>query len=247
MSTTAPHSWPPPGPAVERLAEARATGALHTTTGTLYLEDGAVVHAESPAALDLGALLTRSGRLTATRWQQTREAFADRCLVGPMLVGQGCLSRGELELCQLAAVHDAAFFVLGAPPAATHFEAGVRHWLGPVLAVPPGLLRHEAVRRRDRLARIWPWPQVDDVPLRRTGRPAGHRLPLSPRRRELLGLADGRRTPVELARLLGRSSYATLVEVRRLAAAGLLVTPAPTLPGPPAAPPPGAVPGAATA
>jgi hypothetical protein len=46
--------------------------------------------------------------------------------------------------------------------------------------------------------------------------------------------ADGQRTPQELAGLLGRSAYAVTLDVRRLAAAGLIE--------PPAADPPAAVP-----
>ncbi|MFE6872710.1 hypothetical protein ACFVFS_39980, partial [Kitasatospora sp. NPDC057692] len=37
--------------------------------------------------------------------------------------------------------------------------------------------------------------------------------------------ADGRRTPAELARLLGRSAFATTADVRRLASVGLLTGP----------------------
>ncbi|MCX4744303.1 hypothetical protein OG455_02030 [Kitasatospora sp. NBC_01287] len=227
MSTPMSRRWQPPGPAVERLADTRATGALHTETGTVYLDHGAVVHADSPHSLDLGELLTRCGRLTPDRWQHTLDQFADNCLVGRMLVAQGSLTRGELELCHLAALHDAAFFALGALSPDARFEPGARHWLGPVNEVDPRLLRREAVRRRDLLERIWPWPQVDTAPVRRAAAPHGNSAgPAgSPRRRELLGLADGRRTPTELARLLGRSTYATIVEVRRLAAAGLIATP----------------------
>lgn len=230
MSAAAPRRRQPPGPAVEQLADRQATGALHTETGTLYLDHGAVVHADSPHSLDLGSLLTRCGRVTPDYWQHTLDQFAEHCLVGRMLVAQGALTRGELEVCHLATLYDAGYFALGAFSLATRFEPGVRHWLGPVSGVDPRLLRREAVRRRDLLERIWPWPQVDTAPVRHTvttdqDGTAARGLSPSPRRRELLGLADGRRTPVELARLLGRSTYATIVEVRRLAAAGLIATP----------------------
>lgn len=235
MSTPQARHWQPPGPAIEQLADGRATGALHTETGTLYLDHGAVVHADSPHSLDLGTLLTRCGRVAPNCWRHALDRFAEHCLVGHMLVAQGSLTQGELEVCHLAALHDAAYFALGPRSLTTRFEPGVRHWLGPVNEVDPRLLRREAVRRRDRLERIWPWPQVDTAPVRRAG--AAHRaLAPSPRRRELLGLADGRRTPAQLARLLGRSTYATIVEVRQLAAAGLIATPTAEPVAPPPAP-----------
>lgn len=50
-------------PMLTRLAAERATGALLRDHGTLYLVDGHVVHAESPAAPGLDVLLTAGGRL----------------------------------------------------------------------------------------------------------------------------------------------------------------------------------------
>ena len=38
--------------------------------------------------------------------------------------------------------------------------------------------------------------------------------------------ADGQRTPADLAQLLGRAGYATIQELRRLAALGLIELPA---------------------
>ncbi|MDV9187914.1 transcriptional regulator, partial [Streptomyces sp. SR27] len=55
------------------------------------------------------------------------------------------------------------------------------------------------------------------------------------RQRALLAAADGERTPAELARLLGRPAFHTLLDVRRLAAAGLVETPLDTGPEPPPA------------
>lgn len=204
--------------AVARLADPRATGALHTETGTLFLQHGAVVQVESPHCLSLGELLTGCGRIDPEVWHRTVNRFAAGHLVGRLLVAQGVLSAGELEACQLAALHDAAYFALGPGSRCTGFEPGVRHWLGPVNAVAPRLLHREVVRRHLLLQRTWPWPQVDSAPVVRTGRARPGSLPPGSRRREILEHADGRRTPAELARLLGRSTYATTLEVRRLAA-----------------------------
>ncbi|MFV2121672.1 transcriptional regulator, partial [Streptomyces sp. Act-28] len=60
-------------------------------------------------------------------------------------------------------------------------------------------------------------------------------------KRQLLEGADGVRTPAQLAWVLGRPAFHTVLEIRRLAAAGLVETPAPdTDPAP--VPPSGAAP-----
>ncbi|WP_406087285.1 hypothetical protein [Kitasatospora purpeofusca] len=220
-----------PGAAVERLAAERATGALRGPAGTVYLVDGLVTHAESDRAPDLAALLTTSGRLDPDTWQEAVHRFGPYARVGEALVEQGRLTRGELELCHLGTLYDAACFLLDTPAtlASWTFAPGMRHWLGPVAAVGAHRLRREAERRGHLLDRIWPSAQLDTVPLRRTaaqapapGRHARRVRPPTRRQYELLDRADGRRTAAELARLFGRSAFATTADVRRLAAAGLL-------------------------
>ncbi|MFE0201435.1 transcriptional regulator, partial [[Kitasatospora] papulosa] len=61
-----------------RLASERATGALLRDRGTLYLVEGRVVHAESPAAPGIDVLLAATGRLHAEGWTEAlREARAN--------------------------------------------------------------------------------------------------------------------------------------------------------------------------
>ncbi len=223
-----------PGAAVERLAGERATGALRGPAGTVYLVDGLIAHAESDRAPDLATLLTVSGRLDRDTWQEAVHRFGPYARVGEALVERGRLTRGELELCHLGTLYDAACFLLDTPAtlASWTFAPGLRHWLGPVAAVGAERLRREAERRRQLLDRIWPSAQLDTAPLRRVapqtaapGRHARRVRPPTRRQCELLDHADGRRTPAELARLLGRSAFATTADVRRLAAAGLLTGP----------------------
>lgn len=52
------------------------------------------------------------------------------------------------------------------------------------------------------------------------------------RRRAVLEAADGRRTPAEIALLLGRSAFGTVLDIRHLAAGGLIES-TPSLPPPP--------------
>ncbi|MEU6083304.1 transcriptional regulator [Streptomyces sp. NPDC047108] len=210
-------------PTLARLASERATGALLRDTGTLYLIDGEIVHAESPVAPGIDVLLTTGGRLPAAGWQDAVDRAGARRQVGRYLVESGQVSSGELEICHRGALFDAAFFALAGGAGPTRFRSGAAHWLGPVVPVPADTLERETRRRRDLLESLWPRPEVDTAPVVR--RPAARNPSLVPRQRALLDLADGVRTPADIARLLGRPAFHTLTDVRRLAAAGHIETP----------------------
>ncbi|MDJ0460391.1 transcriptional regulator [Streptomyces sp. H27-C3] len=214
-----------------RLADERATGALLRDRGTLYLLDGKVVHAESPASPGIEVLLTMAGRLRPEEWRQAVSEAGALGRVGRFLVDSGRVSGGELELCHLGALYDAAYFVLAPDSGPTRFRHGVAHWIGPVRPVPVAVVDRESQRRRKLLDRIWPHQETDTAPVLRTA--AGHRggTPVTPRQRAVLDLADGEHTAPDIARALGRAAFHTLLDVRRLAAAGALEaprTPAPT-------------------
>ncbi|MFF2542328.1 hypothetical protein ACFVUY_07165 [Kitasatospora sp. NPDC058063] len=226
-----------PGEALALLADRRATGALRGPLGSLHLVDGRVAAAESLRAPGLADLLIGCGRTTPEDWAELFRAHGPRSRVGEALVERRLLTRGELELGHLGTLFDAAFFVLADPAGGVwRFEADARHWLGPVAEVDPARIRREVERRRKLLDGIWPWAQLDTAPVRpaECGRRSSHRS-CGRRRRELLEHADGRRTPADLARLLGRSGFGVTADVRRLAAAGLLDSPRPpAVPHPPA-------------
>ncbi|MFE6498446.1 hypothetical protein [Kitasatospora sp. NPDC057738] len=228
-----------PGEALALLADRRATGALRGPLGSLHLVDGRVAAAESLRAPGLADLLIGCGRTTPEDWAELLRAHGPGARVGEALVERRLLTRGELELGHLGTLFDAAFFVLADPAGGVwRFEAHARHWLGPVAEVDPARIRREVERRRKLLDGIWPWAQLDTAPVRpaECGRRSSHRS-CGRRRRELLDHADGRRTPADLARLLGRSGFGVTADVRRLAAAGLLDAPRPSaVPRPPDAP-----------
>ncbi|MFE9257709.1 transcriptional regulator [Streptomyces sp. NPDC006879] len=206
-----------------RLAAERATGVLLRDRGALYLAQGQVVHAESPAAPGLDVLLTAGGRLRPEGWRRAVDEAGARCRVGRFLVDSGQVPGGELELCHLGAIFDAAYFALSPSGAPARFRYGVAHWMGPVRPVPVQLVERETVRRRELLDRLWPHPAIDTVPVLRTeGVGEGT---VTHRQSAVLALADGTRTPCELARELGRPAFHTLVDVRRLAAAGYVASP----------------------
>ncbi|MEV1022386.1 transcriptional regulator [Streptomyces sp. NPDC050264] len=218
-------------PMLGRLADEGATGALIREHGTLYLADGRIVHAESPATPGMDVLLTAGGAVQADRWWEAVDRAGARRRVGRYLVEQGRLSDGALELCHLGAVFDAAYFTLAPSSGPTRFRYGVSHWFGAVRPVPVAAVERETRRRRELLQRIWPEPDTDTAPLTRA---TGRELPVPARRRRVLDLVDGARTASQIALALGRPTFHTLVDLRRLAAGGLVTT---ALPEPATTPP----------
>jgi hypothetical protein len=228
--------------ALAGLADERATGALYGHTGAVYLVNGTVVHADSALAPDLGVRLITCGRLTEDAWSGAVADARVEHRVGEQLVERGWLARGELELCHLDVLFDAAYFILGPESRPTRFLPGASHWLGSVRPVQAEALHREAMRRRALLDQVWPWPSMDAEPVmpRQDGhQPSDGGARPTHRQQAILRLADGTRTPVQIAWLLGRSAFTTVLDVRRLAASGLVATPvnpsahpAPTRPQP---------------
>ncbi|MFG2882497.1 transcriptional regulator [Streptomyces sp. NPDC048297] len=221
-------------PMLRRLAEEQATGVLVREHGTLHLADGRVVHAESSRAPGLDVLLTAHGTLAGAAWQRAAGRAGGSADAAHLLLAEGALPEGALELCHLDALYDAGFFALSPSSAPGHFRYDSTPHLGPLPSVPVIALEHETLRRRLLLHRLWPDPAADSAPLIRTAPAAA--APVTPRARAVLDLVDGVRTAPEIARDLGRQAFHTLVDVRRLAGAGLL-RPVPTAPAPPRDPP----------
>ncbi|MGW7072265.1 transcriptional regulator [Streptomyces sp. NPDC054855] len=219
MRITAPTT----SPMLMRLAHERATGALLRDQGTLYLVEGRVVHAESPAAPGIDVLLTAGGALPPQGWQEALSLAGTRNEVGRELVDSGRVTAGELEVCHIGALFDAAFFVLGPASGPTRFRYGVAHWLGRVRPVAAEAVERETRRRRALLDSVWPCPDLDTSPV--VARPPAPGQTVTGRQDALLRLADGVRTPTAIAWALGRPTFHTLIEVRRLAAAGLVEPP----------------------
>ncbi|MFF5013417.1 transcriptional regulator [Streptomyces sp. NPDC001165] len=221
-------------PMLRRLAEERATGVLVREHGALHLAEGRVVHAESPHAPGLDVLLTAHGTLATTAWQRAAAQSDGPADAARLLLDAGLLPEGALELCHLDALYDAGYFALSPSSAPGRFRYARAPRLGPLPSVPVIALERETLRRRLLLHRLWPDPAADNAPLIRAD-PAAP-APVTPRRRAVLDRVDGVRTAPEIARDLGRQAFHTLVDVRRLAAAGLL-RPIPVAPAPPPVPP----------
>ncbi|GAA3396145.1 DUF4388 domain-containing protein [Cryptosporangium minutisporangium] len=217
--------------ALRELVALGATGALHVDASlgaVLYLQEGRVTHIDADAAPGIGTVLTASGRLSKDVWESVRTVGGPSARVGALLVDQGYLSQGELELCVNSALFDAAYFALEAEPTAVRFVAGEASWFGGTPRVDVERVVREVARRRDQLTATFPSSEFDEAPLALVPRLPRDQIVVDGLRWELLLNADGRRTPLELARQLGRGAFATLLEVRRLAAIGALRAPSAT-------------------
>jgi hypothetical protein len=239
---------------LHRLAAERATGVLLRESGSLYLSDGEVVHAESPRSPGLDVLLSAGGVLDTDGWREAVDTAGAGLRVGRFLVDSGRVTKGTLELCHAGAMFDAAYFVLGPSSAPARFRYGAAHWLGPIRPVPVAAITREALRRRDLLHRIWPDAAADDAPLMRAVGLSSPPVPI--RQGAVLDQINGFRTAADISLTLGRPAFHTLVAVRRLAAAGLIspapphpsrTPPAPDTPPGPAAPTPATPPTPASA
>ncbi|MFC4531248.1 hypothetical protein [Sphaerisporangium dianthi] len=247
------------------LARERATGSLKVgRAGTVYLAGGRVTYVESPSAPGVEKILVASGRVSASALRVARrpgtanrpgerlakppgDGVTERsCGVtgdaGDALLRRGLLTRGELELCVLGAILDAAFFVLAATGTRHRFKEGDRHPFGDRWYFDVAGLFREYGRRRVQLDRAWPYPELDSLPVVITPRITAQRVVLTPVQWEVLLNADGTATPLDLARRIGRPAYSVLLAVRQFGAAGLLLAPGNAAPLPPGTSADGAAP-----
>ncbi|WP_248959248.1 hypothetical protein [Sphaerisporangium perillae] len=208
------------------LAKDRATGSLRVgRAGCVYLSGGRVTYVESTSAPGVEQILVTSGRVGAATMRSARQSAVGRADGGETLVRQGLLARGELQLCVLGAILDAAFFVLAAKGTRPRFKEGDRHWLGDQWYFDTAGLLRECRRRRAQLDHVWPYPDVDSRPVVITPRISAQRVVLTSLQWEVLVSADATATPIDLARRLGRPAYSVLLAVRQLGVAGLLLDP----------------------
>ncbi|MGK5551480.1 hypothetical protein ACSNOI_07680 [Actinomadura kijaniata] len=200
---------------LRRLERERRTGVLSVGDGgAFHLAEGAVVYAESPWTAGLEAMASASG------WTVPEDrAEAVAALGAPLL-----------ETLALLATFDAACLLLDPDigpdvdpdERRARFREGPPHWLAPFCRITPATLAHEHARRRELLGAPEAVDRRPVVPVRRVRR---QRVILTGLQAEVLLNADGRRTPVELARDLGRSAFGCVLAVRALHAGGLVEAP----------------------
>ncbi|MFP3988235.1 MarR family transcriptional regulator [Streptomyces sp. E11-3] len=201
------------------------TGRVRVTGspgGVFHLRRGQVVAVESPGAPGPEALLLRSGRLSEADWADVLAAGASARWPGPELIARGCIGAAELRVICVMAARDAVFAMVAGEvtECATAPESGELVPVG--RGEEPTRLLQEAARKLAGLAQLPHFVLPDRhrlVPGSATDVPADR---LSAVRREILYLADGRRTPRDIAFMAGRGVYTVTVETSRMLGEGLL-------------------------
>ncbi|MFF5113252.1 DUF4388 domain-containing protein [Streptosporangium sp. NPDC000509] len=217
------------GRCLQQLSRERFSGVLRVEGGpggALWVRDGLVVAATTPAAPGPESLLLRSGRVSEKDWTDayTTGAPADR--LAAELAERGVIGEAGLEAVCLAALFDAVFAMVlyGVEScAAEPVGPGDRR---PLLPVLPGIgherLARETARRMGyvetwrRLGlsmRVRPVPPAVSVPTL---------LGADRIRRAVLDRANGRRTPRDIAFVLGKGLFAVMSEIARMVEEGVL-------------------------
>lgn len=194
--------------------------------GTLWIRDGLLVAATTPAAPGPESLLLRSGRVSEREWTDAYAAGAPRDRLAAELAERGVVGAAGLEAVCLAALFDAVFaMVLCGAESCGAEPAGPDDHL-PLLPVLPGVgverLARETARRME-LAATWRGlglsMRVRPVP---PAVPAFTLLGSDRIRAAVLERANGRRTPRDIAFVLGKGLFAVMSEIARMVEEGVL-------------------------
>jgi hypothetical protein len=207
-------------------AAGRLSGVLRVAGrpgGTVHFSDGRIIAAETPGAPSAEVMLLRSGQIDELGWDAAFAAAATGGSMRSELIGRKLAGAGELEALSRLAIADAVFAMAYGIVENCQSETPATV---PMVTLDPGdeagWLLAEASRRIRALG-AFPGPagrahaRVAMVP--GAVRPG---VTLGRGRDELAALADGRRTPRDLAFALGRGIYATILELRRMQADGLI-------------------------
>jgi hypothetical protein len=205
-------------------AAAGMSGVLQVTGdpgGAVLFDSGRVTAIHTPGAPSPEVLLLRSGRVSESEWNA---AFAVVAAAGvPMsaeLIRRQVVGAGELEALLLAALADAIFVMASGTVEECRSEPRLPDC---DLALEPGAeaawLLAEASRRIRVLTAL---PSGTDCWIMAASSAAGPGVRLGGGQDEILALADGRRTARDIAFVLGRGVYATMLQMDRMWRAGLL-------------------------
>ncbi|GAA0947202.1 DUF4388 domain-containing protein [Actinocorallia libanotica] len=215
------------------LAREGASGALKVEgrqRGTVYLDGGRFIFAESTGVPDLASRLIGARRLSAEHWNALRTEGRPGEF-GVLLVERGVIEEQELKDVLRSAFLD-ALTALTTPAAdgeapETRFAPLQRPWISAALDLEPDFLRDEVVRRSDHEFSLDACPRLIDL-----------NSPWGVVERCQWAVAcriDGATTLRDLAWRNGFSLYETVESVQGLVRAGLCTLPSPAAPEPEAA------------
>lgn len=210
-------------------AAAGLSGVLQVTGkpgGTIHLADGGVAAIQTPGAPSAEVILLRSRLVSESGWDAAfaAAAAADGSMCAE-LIARAVLGIGELEALLRTALADAMFVLASGFVEECRAEQGAVDSLLPLEpGAEAGPLLAEASRRMAVLASLpyWDGPDRERVVVV----PAAVRpgVMLGQGQDEILALADGRRTPRDIAFAQGRGVYATMLQLAQMRDAGVVTT-----------------------
>jgi hypothetical protein len=218
------------GPVREALmvcAAAGMQGVLRVTGnpgGVIHLIDGRVAAIETPGAPSPEVLLLRSHRVTESGWDAAfAAAAASGGRMSAELIARKMIGSGELEALLRTALADAIFVLANGTVQDYRAEPGPVDFVLPLEpGAEPDELLAEASRRMRVVASLPVRYYRDQIVALPDAARSGSRL--GDVQDEILALANGRRTPRDLAFATGRGVYATMLQLARMHQAGLLAT-----------------------
>jgi hypothetical protein len=217
--------------ALRQYDAARFSGVLQVEGqpgGTIYLTDGRISGCETSGAPSLEVLLLRSRTVSEPDWDAAFTAAAvNERLMTDELTERALLGAGELEALLRVALADAMFALVSGRVDGWTEAAAVNCALPLSPPARSGWLLAEAARRGQALAAftapaIGAQDRIAAAPdLARPGHVLSHG------QEELLAVADGRRTPRDLAFALGRGLYETMLQLSRMRADNVVLVTSP--------------------
>jgi len=204
------------------------------SAGSLHLREGLVTEVRTPGAPSTEARLLRSRRISEEHWNRVCAAAHGERSLSAALLGAGQVSAAELAVLCADTIHDGAFAMALTKPEGWETDATAPPpGIGAVPGIDPGSLTEVVTARLALLTRQWGPPaafaRTRIVPASRPGAP-GSRVP--PRYQDILLSVDGRRTPRDIAFMLGRGVYAVMLDLARMKALQLLQSETPEPVGP---------------
>ncbi|WP_329425786.1 hypothetical protein OG339_36285 [Streptosporangium sp. NBC_01495] len=217
------------GKLLRRLSPEGFSGVLRVEGGpggALWVRDGLVVAATTPVAPGPESLLLRSGRVSEKDWTDAYTTGAPSDRLAAELAGRGVIGEASLEAVCLAALFDAVFaMVLYGVESCAAETVGPGDRL-PLLPVLPGVGRERLARETARrMGHVETWRRLG---LSMRVRPVPPAVPVptllgSDRiRRAVLERANGRRTPRDIAFVLGKGLFSVMSEIARMVEEGVL-------------------------
>jgi hypothetical protein len=216
----------PLGRVLLECASRNLSGTVHITGepgGMVHLDRGRVVAVDTPGAPGAEVLLLRSGRVSEAAWGAAFTAAAAGGELGGELVRQRLVGAVRLEIVLRSALADAMFAVAAGQVDDCHVAvAGVSC----MLPLSPGeqvrWLLAETARRLGVLATLRSQLKPDLEQMTSKATAPNPRFQLDDAQRDILTLANGRRTARDMAFGLGRGVFAVTLELDRMHSAGLL-------------------------